>query len=684
MYEVLNRTTDEGATFDVSIVLPVFNAEGEALAERLAALVDGAGTNIELIVVDDASRDDTRAQLLAQLDGVPNTTVLGAIENGGVAAARNVAVTHAAGEYLWFVDWDDEWFPHTLSRLLEVAREEDADVVVCQADAIEAGRVRRIDGLEEAVTLGGAEAFDLLLQGRIAGYLWSKLIRRELLRADPFPLLSYQSDLGGFAPALARASRVVNLPEVLYHHLIRDGSISHSSTTDVTCKLECRDILTRTVDGLPPSQRRERLLRRFVFRRVYLGAVNMAVRLAKVPSDAADVITVIREEYSWEELRRHSRIDASTASRLALVKAMGPRFASLSGLARRLLRRTSTSQKPEPQRQPERVRVLHVAPPSDETTSFVDLITVGAATDGVVHRTFAWGPALRLDFDVLHIHWPERMIRGRTVLHRIGKRWATRLLLLRMSRGKLPIVRTLHNIAPHESGPRGEDLLLRRVDEATTTFVALNRRTPVPDSRAATSMVIPHPHYRGFHPTDPNEKPIAGRLLYFGLIRDYKGIDALIDAFGDLNSNDVSLRILGAPTPRWRDVIERASTSDPRISAHLEYVSDVVLAEEIRQAQAVVFPYRTMHNSGATFAALSQGRAVLVPSNDVNADLAAEVGESWVVTFDGEVVADDLRTLLSNGGVSQGHEAPSLNARDPHTVSRSYVDAYREALARVS
>lgn len=685
MYEVLNRTTDKGATFDVSIVLPLFNAAGNALAERLAELVDGARANIELIVVDDASRDGTCAQVRAQLDDAQNITILGATENGGVAAARNAAVAHATGEYLWFVDWDDEWFPHTVSRLLEVARAEDADVVVCQADAIESGRSRRVDGLDDAVALAGPEAFDLLLAGRIAGYLWSKLIRRTLLGSDPFPLLSYQSDLGGVAPALARATRVVTLPEVLYHHLIRDGSISRSSTTDVTCKLGCRDILTRVAEALPRSTKRQNLLQRFVFRRVYLGAVNTAVRLADDASDARGAIARIRREFSWGDLAGHLTVDARTAVRLSIVKTIGPRYARLSTAVQRIVRResTTTDVSPSPAGGGP-VRVLHVARPEDDTTSYVDLTTVDAAADGVSHLIFSWKKAMRLDFDVLHVHWPERMIRGRTPFHRIGKRWATHLLLVRMARRGRPIVRTLHNIAPHERGPRGEEALLRRIDEATTTFVALNRWTPIPESRTATSTVIPHPHYRGFHPTDPDEPSVAGRLLYFGLIRDYKGIDALLDAFGAMGGNDVSLRIVGSSTPRWRDVIERAVASDSRITARLEYVSDAVLAEEVRQAQAVVFPYQKMHNSGATFAALSQDRSVLVPANDVNADLATETGDTWVVTFDGQIGADDLRRILTRGGTEPGHERPSLSARDPRAVSRRYRDAYREAMERVS
>lgn len=678
MYEVLSCTTVDGAAFSVSIVLPVYNAASDALRSRLNELVTNAGPDTELIVVDDASHDKTRQQILTHLRGARNVTVLGAVENGGVAAARNAAVTRATGDYVWFVDWDDEWFPHSVSQLLKTARANDADVVVCQADVIEGDRTRRIDGLDEAATLTGPQAFELMLAGQIGGYLWSKLIRRTLLGADPFPLLSYQSDLGGVAPMLARASRVICHPEVLYRHVGRAGSVSRSSTTDVTCKIECRDILTRIVDDMPESDRRERLLRRFIFRRVYLGAVNTAVRLANDASDAHDIIRRVRSEFSWTNLAQHMRTDARTALRLALVKAIGPQYARLSNVVRRLVYNGRNVSAIGPV-EPGRTRVMHVAPPKDDTTSYADLITVDAAAVGLSHRAFSWKHAIRLDFDVLHIHWPERMIRGRTPFHRVGKRCATRVLLARMKRRRVPIVRTLHNIRPHERGPRGEEALLRAIDKATTTFVALNRWTPVPDPRAAQAIVIPHPHYRGFHPLDPGASPVPGRLLYFGLIRDYKGVDALLDAFSALGDDGISLRIVGSGTQRWREVIEEAVVADPRITARLEYVSDADLTEEIRQAQAVVFPYQKMHNSGATFAALGQGRRVLVPDNEVNADLAAEVGDDWILTFNGTIDADDLRRVAGRGDAQRNGRGPQLNARDPEAVSRSYAGVYRLA-----
>jgi glycosyltransferase involved in cell wall biosynthesis len=99
---------------EVSVVIPCYNAARYVLATVQAVLAQAAGVSLEVIVVDDGSRDDSVARLRAS--GLPVHIVEQA--NAGVATARNRGAAHARGQWLAFCDADDLWLPGKLTRQL--------------------------------------------------------------------------------------------------------------------------------------------------------------------------------------------------------------------------------------------------------------------------------------------------------------------------------------------------------------------------------------------------------------------------------------------------------------------------------------------------------------------------------------------------------------------------------------
>jgi GT2 family glycosyltransferase len=101
----------------ISIIVPVHN-NGRELSECLSALRVGSGLDAEILVVDDASTDDT--PFVAARMGVP---VLRLAKNAGPAAARNYGASHARGEILFFVDADVVVAPGAVDRVKKVFEE---------------------------------------------------------------------------------------------------------------------------------------------------------------------------------------------------------------------------------------------------------------------------------------------------------------------------------------------------------------------------------------------------------------------------------------------------------------------------------------------------------------------------------------------------------------------------------
>jgi beta-1,4-mannosyltransferase len=298
-------------------------------------------------------------------------------------------------------------------------------------------------------------------------------------------------------------------------------------------------------------------------------------------------------------------------------------------------------------------------------TRFIDHIIEGA-TEHVSVQTFTWKTALAANYDIFHIHWPERLVRRGYL--------KTLILLVQLRGRRIPIVRTLHNERPHEPGNRLESVLLSLIDRRTDLFVALTPATVPPTS--APSVVIPHPHYIPRVAGHADVAPVTGLLLYFGIVRPYKGVDQLVQAFEQWNSDEVSLRIVGSATGDRGNATRAAIARDSRITADLRYVPDDELTAEILAAELVVLPYKDMHNSGALLLALSLGRPVLVPRSDANEQIANEVGAQWVHQFDGPISPDVLSRALVGARERTPNDRPNLAARDWDLIGRKLEQAY--------
>ncbi len=303
-------------------------------------------------------------------------------------------------------------------------------------------------------------------------------------------------------------------------------------------------------------------------------------------------------------------------------------------------------------------------------------------------RTFSWRNALFWDYDVFHVHWPDAILRyarfrnpATRALRPLTNRVAFLLLLGRLRLRRSAVVRTVHNIDPHEP-PRWFDVgLLRRLDALTTAWIRLNPFTPVPAPDCAETIL--HGDYRSwFGAYPPVPTPVSGRLIFFGLMREYKGVGDLVSAFTKTTDPSLSLHLVGRPAPdSFASTIESAAQRDPRISTELEYVDEATLVEEIGDAELVVLPYREMHNSGVALLALSLDRPVLVPDNEVNRALAVEVGPLWVSLFEGTIKPADLTGALNRARQArQIGGGPDLSARSWADAGARHVAVYRRAM----
>ena len=109
----------------VSVVIPTYN-RAEIIGRAIRSVQAQTFEDWELIVVDDASEDETEEVVGAFED--TRIRYIQHVENRGGAAARNTGIRNSRGEYIAFLDSDDEWLPHKLEGQLQVFKENDENV----------------------------------------------------------------------------------------------------------------------------------------------------------------------------------------------------------------------------------------------------------------------------------------------------------------------------------------------------------------------------------------------------------------------------------------------------------------------------------------------------------------------------------------------------------------------------
>lgn len=209
----------------VSVVIPAFRAASFLPAAVARLEEQDIDAEFEIVIVEDGSGDDT-ADVVRRLDA-EHDRVHGIVleTNAGAAQARRHGVEAARGEYVWFVDADDDWTDDALRILVALARNLRADIAVAAAEFHYGNGGRRTLLPPVAPPVTGREAFRMLLRGEITGHLWNKLFRREVIAQASFAPARVQSDMIMVAEALAAARRVAFTSQAVYQYRIRSGSI---------------------------------------------------------------------------------------------------------------------------------------------------------------------------------------------------------------------------------------------------------------------------------------------------------------------------------------------------------------------------------------------------------------------------------------------------------------------------
>lgn len=163
----------------ISIVIPCYNIESY-IARTLDSVFGQTYPNLEVIAVDDGSKDGTGAVLDRYAEREPRLHVLHQ-NNQGVSYARLNGVSASSGDYIGFVDGDDLIDPDMYERLYQNAVHYKADISHCGYRMVFPDRTDYYYNTGETVLQNRKRGISDLLEGTsVEPGLWNKLFRREL------------------------------------------------------------------------------------------------------------------------------------------------------------------------------------------------------------------------------------------------------------------------------------------------------------------------------------------------------------------------------------------------------------------------------------------------------------------------------------------------------------------------
>jgi glycosyltransferase involved in cell wall biosynthesis len=303
---------------------------------------------------------------------------------------------------------------------------------------------------------------------------------------------------------------------------------------------------------------------------------------------------------------------------------------------------------------------------------------LGPATklEAVVDAFRVASAARRLSPDVIHFHSTNA---------------SSVAFLTRLRRLGIPLVATAHNVTSHEQN-RLHDAAFRRAYRMCDLVVAhseVDRERLVGEcglDRARTA-VIPHGEYGFFRPPESRPDRLSARrrldlgeddevVLFFGYIREYKGLDVLLDAWPPVAAARPSARLVIAGEVdrldrQQRIDLERRATELGAVH-RFEYIPFEEVGDYFAAADLVALPYRRISQSGIAYLALALGVPVVATTVGGLLELLDhEVSALLVAPDDAEALAGavirllaepELRTTLADGGrqIAESHSWPNI------------------------
>ncbi|MBQ1835624.1 MAG: glycosyltransferase family 4 protein [Paludibacteraceae bacterium] len=229
--------------------------------------------------------------------------------------------------------------------------------------------------------------------------------------------------------------------------------------------------------------------------------------------------------------------------------------------------------------------------------------------------------------------------------------------------GKTKVVSILDNIIPHEHRP-GDKILSKYFVSSIDAFIAMSKSV-YDDLKSLNDkkpcLLSPHPIYDNFGTAVSREEaigslgldPSAKYMLFFGFIRDYKGLDILLKAIADerIKNSDIKLIVAGEfyNNSETYFEMEKQLGLEGKIIWRTDFIADEQVKNYFCASDIIVQPYKTATQSGVTQIAYHFEKPMLVTNVGGLPEIVPNGKVGYSVEPEAKVIADAINDFYSNG-----------------------------------
>lgn len=341
---------------------------------------------------------------------------------------------------------------------------------------------------------------------------------------------------------------------------------------------------------------------------------------------------------------------------------------------------------------------MYPASAAQDDNPFINILASGLRDNNV--RVIPFHPGVpQLMSDALHVHWLEKIFWGRLASR--SKNVQAHLVrgivgaARRYRAASKPVIWTAHNLRPHDRMDPEKQEIFSRLETSfmplVTDCVVMDEsisdsvKSTYPQLESARFHIIPHPNFtqefERFQPLQdvravyglPSDTPL---LVSVGKVRAYKGLPGLVNALRQ-SKRDFRLVIAGSGDKAESDLIRAEIAQDKRFIFDNRTLAAKEVVSLLSSADAAVFNFSSILNSGSVLSALSVSTPVICPSAGAMSGLKTRLGPIWVRLYDPPLTTafldNQIATLTHHKGMSC-----DLNYCAPRVVGARHAEIYRK------
>ncbi|WP_431612168.1 glycosyltransferase family 2 protein [Chryseobacterium sp. 'Rf worker isolate 10'] len=281
----------------VSIIVPVYNVENY-LAKCLDSLVNQTFQDVEILVVNDGSKDNSEKVIEEYAQKYPEKIKAFTKENGGLSDARNFGIDKSTGDYIGFVDSDDYVTETMFEEMLLLAEKHQAKMVICNIQKVdEKGRIvqklTQIPNMDEKIQLDR----NFSIFSDISYFACNKLFKKELFHQRRFKKGVHFEDIQLIPQLLLECDTIAQTQNFHYQYLERSDSITKTHTEKGLDMLKAVADVENVFSGSQYSKKKKELKNFQIFEGVYSFLAYLAfVKDEKKFYNMSDQLTLFMKQ----------------------------------------------------------------------------------------------------------------------------------------------------------------------------------------------------------------------------------------------------------------------------------------------------------------------------------------------------------------------------------------------------